>query len=77
MQCGDMLKWKYYAYSDASDHSQDGGTDDSTVLGWSGMCVNQTTYFPLRRNYEVKDNIKYYIRPLECKLADDYDNNFA
>ena len=36
------------------------------------LCKTLQSYFPLRKTEQKKDNVKYYIRPLECKLAKDY-----
>ena len=30
------------------------------------------TFFPVRKNDQQYDNIKFYIRPLECKLDKGY-----
>ena len=31
------------------------------------LCTTDETYFPLKRNFEASDNLKFYVRPLECK----------
>ena len=32
------------------------------------LCKDLETYFPIRKNDQRYDNIKFYFRPLECKL---------
>ena len=36
------------------------------------LCKTLSTYFPLKKNDQRHDNVKFYIRPLECKLAKTY-----
>ena len=32
------------------------------------LCVDENRYFPLRKINTRTDNLKFYVRPLECKL---------
>lgn len=43
---------------------------ESAVRDFSTLCSNQKTYFPLKRIRQKYDNFKFYVRPLECKLAE-------
>ena len=36
------------------------------------LCKQPATYFPVKKNDQKHDNIKYYVRPLECKLKETY-----
>ena len=36
------------------------------------LCKDLESYYPIRKNDQRYDNIKFYIRPLECRLAQDY-----
>lgn len=33
------------------------------------LCKNTNTFYPLKRSYQKHDNVKFYIRPLECRLG--------
>lgn len=46
----------------------DFATED--VKAFSALCKNAKTYFPLKKQQQRTDNLKFYVRPLECKLAD-------
>lgn len=35
------------------------------------LCKSTETFFPLKKNDHDHDNVKFYVRPLECKLAKD------
>ena len=32
------------------------------------LCGTHNDFFPVRRNAPLHDNVKYYVRPMECKL---------
>ena len=36
------------------------------------LCNDIKTFLPLKKNNQLYDNVKFYVRPLECKLASDY-----
>ena len=57
----------YYGACGTSDDGRTTMTIDEDVL-----CKDVETYFPIRKNDQRYDNIRFYIRPLECKLAQDY-----
>ena len=56
-----------YAACGTTDDGRTTMTIDEDVL-----CKDLETYYPIRKNDQRYDNIKFYIRPLECKLAQDY-----
>lgn len=32
------------------------------------LCASKAKYHPIKRNAPLHDNVKYYVRPMECKL---------
>ena len=39
------------------------------------MCKTVESYFPTKKNDQNQDNVKFYFRPLECKLKKTYFKN--
>ena len=70
---------QYYSNCDNFDQSTETCINENNAFNCKEMTITQDTlcktlqtYFPLRKTEQKKDNVKYYIRPLECKLAKDY-----
>ena len=66
-------------YADADDNFCSFDACETTFDGRTAMTIDEDvlckeleTYFPVRKNYQKYDNVKFYVRPLECKLSDDY-----
>ena len=71
IQCLEHLDWKYYNFK--TDSTAD--ASDQEILLASILCKNTNNYFPLKKNIQKYDNVKFYVRPLECKLRDTYFKN--
>ena len=33
------------------------------------LCKSKETFFPIAKTFQNHDNVKFYVRPMECKLA--------
>ena len=40
------------------------------------LCNTATNYYPLKRSEQNHDNVKFYIRPLECRLKKEMGAKF-
>ena len=40
----------------------------AALPGVPHLCATTNKLFPLKRNNPLHDNVKYYVRPMECRL---------
>ena len=60
VQCTERLDLKH--------ETELGENAEAVAQNLPSLCTDKQTYFPLKRNFEASDNMKIYVRPLECKL---------
>ena len=39
------------------------------------LCTDLETYFPIKRSFEASDNLKFYVKPLECKNIKQFNSH--
>ena len=72
VQCIENYYLKYFDYGgEASnpDYLLSEGTADIDIESNNTLCKDKYSFYPIRRVYPKHDNVKFNIRPLECKLA--------
>ena len=52
VQCSEDLRYKYFTKDDETVRDGSSGTFDEEVTAFSALCVNDTTYYPIKMIYD-------------------------
>ena len=71
IQCTEYLRYTHGEVVDA-ENPWAGMKDNPAVTNENWLCKSHETFFPIRKvdTEAFSDNVKFYVRPLECRLKE-------